>query len=414
MGSQFYRVVRVAYSPDNRWIVTADANHRIATWDAKLGAQGEIWHTGDYVQPIQFSPDSRRIYIATGTGGYPRQPNRVSIRDIETGEQLKEFGDSTIGLGGVSISPDERHALLWYSGGYVALWDIPEDRRRAFVTDYVIPRWGSISPDGRYLVSLGGSAITIWDVRSQSLLEVIFPAKYFFRGFSMAPRGQVFAVDEDPWIEIRDFRSGQIVSKIPNDGSTPFAFNSDGRRLARGEGTGVLIYNLRNPESPEELLLEVRRHTSARQIVFSADDRYLAVSDWNDHVHLWEKENEAYVFRYSWKIPAPQIDDIAFEPKRENPALIVIGDLDQLQLWELGETAPEPSIHFNAHAPIQFVRVGAVSSNFPSPRSRRPEGITCLSMRGENWKCGIGQPKGASQFPTFRDTLPPATMGQSS
>ncbi|MDE0041446.1 MAG: hypothetical protein OXT74_05385, partial [Candidatus Poribacteria bacterium] len=177
---RFYRVVRAAYSPDSRWIVTADINHRIATWDATLGAQREIWHAADYVQPIQFSPDSRRIYIAAGTGGYPRQSNRVSVWNIETGEKLKEFGDSTIGLGNVSISPDERQALLWYSGGYVVLWDIMENRRFAFVTDYVVPRWGSISPDGRCLISRGGSAITIWDFRSESLLEIIFPVKYFF------------------------------------------------------------------------------------------------------------------------------------------------------------------------------------------------------------------------------------------
>ena len=364
-----FRITGAVYSPDGHWIVMADVNRRIRLWDAKIGMEQQVWRVTGDVQQMQFSSDSQQIFIASGTGSYPRQPNRVSIWDIETGEQLKELDNKTYGLKGFSISPDERQALLWYYGGFVALWDIEQRRRLAFQTDYVYPQWGAASPDGRYFVSLTGSALTIWNLRSQSLQKVIFPEERFFRRIAMSPHGQTFAVDQDPWIEIRETRSGRIVSKIPNDdGSTPFVFSNDGRRFALGQGSSVVIYDLHNPEKREELLPKERDHISERHIVFSADDHYLAVVDWDSEVYLWEKKKDRYVHRYSWKIPGTQIDDIVFEPNRTNPALVVISNLDQLQVWQLGTTAPEESIHFEASAPIQFLRGGSVSSHFLSPR----------------------------------------------
>ena len=379
-----FRITGAVYSPDGHWIVMADVNRRIRLWDAKLGMEQQVWRVTGDVQQMQFSSDSQQIYIASGTGGYPRQPNRVGIWDIETGEQLKELGDKTLGLKGFSISADERQALLWYYDGFVALWDIEQRRRLAFRTDYVYPRWGAASPDGRYFVSVVGSALTIWNLRSQSLQKVIFPDERFFRQIVMSPHGQTFAVDQDPWIEIRETRSGRIVSKIPNDdGLTPFVFSNAGRRLALGQGSSVVIYDLHNPEKREDLLPRERDRISERHIVFSTDDRYLAVADWADEVHLWKKNKDKYIYHYSWKIPGTQIDDIVFEPDRTNPALVVISNLDRLQVWELGTTAPEQSIHFEASAPIQFLRGGSVSSHFLSPRLPEQRDYLFVNQKGK-------------------------------
>ena len=363
-----FSITGAVYSPDSHWIVMTDVNRRIRLWEAKLGMEQQVWRVTGDVQQMQFSSDSQQIYIASGTGGYLRQPNRVGIWAIETGEQLKELGDKTLGLKGFSISPDERQALLWYYEGFVALWDIEQRRRLAFQTDYVYPRWGAVSPDGRYLVHVE-AALTIWNLRSQSLQKVIFPDERFFRQVAMSPHGQTFAVDQDPWIEIRETRSGRVLSKVPNDdGSTPFVFSNDGKRLALGQGSSVVIYDLHDPVKREELSPKGRDHISERHIIFSTDDHYLAVADWDNEIHLWEKKKDKYAYRYSWKNPGTQIDDIAFEPNRTNPAIVVISNLDQLQVWELGATALEQSIRFEASAPIQFVRGGTMSSHFLSPR----------------------------------------------
>ena len=104
---------------------------------------------------------------------------------------------------------------------------------------------------------------------------------------------------------------------------------------------------------------------------------------------MWEKKKDKYAYRYSWKIPGTQIDDIAFEPKRGSPALVIIGNLDQLQEWELGATAPEKLIHFEASAPIQFVRGGTMSSHFLSPRLPGQRDYLFVNYRNklQIWDC---------------------------
>ena len=123
-----------------------------------------------------------------------------------------------------------------------------------------------------YLVSPVGAALTIWNLRSQSLQKVIFPDERFFRQIVMSPHGQTFAVDQDPWIEIRETRSGRILSKVPNDdGLTPFVFSND-EAACLGQGSSVVIYDLHNPEKREELSPKGRDHISERYIVFSTDE----------------------------------------------------------------------------------------------------------------------------------------------
>ena len=352
------RISHVTHSPDGRWLVTADINHRISLWDAQTWERLQTWFCGDDVKQLSFSSDSRRIYIATGRSGYPRQAHRVSVWDVESGKQLNELGDETIGLAGFSISHDEKLAVLWYSGGFVALWDITQSRRIAFWTDYVTPLWGAVTPDGRFFIAFSGWALTIWDIRAQSLQKVIFPDK-FFRYIAVSPDSRVFAVDGDPWLEIRRIPTGKIITKIPSDsGSTPFVFSSDGKWLAMAQFEGTLIFNISNGEKLEVLQPSGHDFISERLLAFSDDNRYFAIADRDEEVHLWERKLNKYVYCYSWKVPMSSIWSMAFEPSSwQIPALIIGGDF-QVQVWELSSQLPECSspITLMLQAPIQFVR----------------------------------------------------------
>jgi len=360
--NNFSRVAHVAYSPDGRWLVTAgithpDINYHISLWDVQTWKRLRTWFGGDEVVQFSFSSDSRRVYIATGRSGYPRQAHRVSVWDVELGEQLNEFGDETIYLAGFSISHDEKLAVLWYFNGSVALWDIMQNRRMAFWTDYVTPSWGAVTPDGRFLIALSSGTLTIWDIRAQSLQKVIFPDR-FFRRITVAPDGQVFAVDCDPCIEIRRIPTGNIIKKIPNDiGSTPFVFSPDGKWLAVGQMEGTVIFNLSNGRKLEVLQPPERDFIFERLLAFSDDNRYFAILDNDEEVHLWERKLNRYVYCYSWQVPKSSIWSMAFEPSgRQIPALVISGHF-QTQVWKLNNRLKRPSsTTLMIQAPIQFVR----------------------------------------------------------
>ena len=354
----FSRLIHAVYSPDGHWLVTANINHQISLWDTQTWERLRTWFVEDDVGQLSFSSDSRRIYIATGGGGYPRQAHRVSIWDVESGKQLNEIGDETIYLAGFSISRDEKLAALWYFDGFVALWDIVQNCRIAFWTDYVAPLWGEVTPDGQFFIALGSAALTIWDIQSQSLQKVIFPDK-FFRRIAVSPDGQAFAVDCDPWIEIRRIPTGQIIKKISSySGSTPFVFSADGKWLAMGQMEGTVIFNISNGKKLEVLQPPGRDFIHERLLAFSDDNRYFAISDRDEEIYLWERKRNRYVYRYSWKVPMSSIWSMAFEPSgRQIPALLIGGDF-QVQVWDLSSLLPErpTPTTLTVQAPIQFVR----------------------------------------------------------
>ncbi|MCZ6677048.1 MAG: hypothetical protein O7E52_07335 [Candidatus Poribacteria bacterium] len=357
LHSSPFSVIEAVFSADGHWLITADTLNQVTLWNAQNLEKVRSWNVMGDVQQISFSPGGRRVYIAVGRSGSPRQAHRVRAWDVETGEQLNEFGDETIYLEGFSISADEKLAVLWYTGGFVALWDIEPSHRLALSTDYVAPAWGVITPDGRTLVSFVGAAVTIWDMQTQSLRKIIFPHRVL-RRLAMSPNGTVFAVDQDPWIEIRSVDSGEVVSKIPNDrGSRPFTFSKDGKRLAMGEGRGVVIYNIENPENPEALAPQVpnANRGAVMWVIFSEDDRYLVTSDSKEWIQLWERNAGQYVHRHSWQPQLSQIDSLAFAPGRDAPDLL-IGGLHQIQVWEIDDAAPEQSWVIQARPPTRFIR----------------------------------------------------------
>ena len=371
----------VSYSPDGRRIATAEPkSSMVYLWDAKGGqlvrkwksGYGAVWEGGE-VWKLLFSHDSQRLYVLTKTRGLSadnkRRDDHVRIWDVETGAQLGEFADEPIYLDHLSLSPDEKMALLHYYGDFVVLWDIEHGRRLAFWMDYHSWVWGPLSPDGRFVVGIGSTALEIWDVQSQSFRKIIFPDYGFFRRVAISPDSKTFAVDRDPWIEVRNIQTGKIVAKVPNSvGSTQFTFSSDGKRIAAREGRGIVITDIKNPEKRENLappLMGIHKRALDRgwlpdvtHITFSHNDRYLAAADDFEYVHLWKREADRYVHRYSRK-SSSTVTDLNFEPGRRTPALFVGGK--QVEVWKLGAQAPELLMTLEATGPIQFVHNRRVS-----------------------------------------------------
>ena len=120
---------------------------------------------------IQYSPDSTRVAVATGSG--------VWIYDTQTGEELdlltvEETPEELNVLRGweadvraIAYSPDGH--ILAIAGGYqVQLWDTVSGQRKTTLTGHTSSISNvAFSPDGRTLASSSiFSEIRLWDVNS--------------------------------------------------------------------------------------------------------------------------------------------------------------------------------------------------------------------------------------------------------
>jgi WD40 repeat protein len=117
---QTTRVLAVVFSSDGGLLASTDSDGKVIIWNT---AEGSVRHTlpgdGEYVLSLAFSPDGRRLAVASW--------KEVTLCDLmKPGEPPQKLGGLTGTICGVTFSPDGKH--LAAAGGYkgkgeIKIWD---------------------------------------------------------------------------------------------------------------------------------------------------------------------------------------------------------------------------------------------------------------------------------------------------
>ena len=359
----------VAISPDGAFIATFERNSTsIHVWDVKT--QRLLWRkTGGNgrISSMVFSPDSQRLYVATQTSRLSRSnygpwlgwDDRVRVWDVKSGQQIDTFGTEFTRLKSMTLSPNEKTALLHYNDA-VVLWDIEEKQSLNRWTDFIDNWWWGIglSPDGQTLISSSRDFIKIWDVPSRQLRRLVSGEKEFFEGFAISPDNKKFAVVQDPWVQVRDLRTGSIKIQFPHRARFPqeITFSSSGRWIAVEEDWGNLfVLDIKNPKKLQTIKQEqINRYY---RFAFNKNDEYLvAAGRAEDDLHwvsLWKRERNTFVFQYEWQVPElhyGQGSTFAFASN----TVLAVSIRGAIQIWKLLPNRPKLLKTLDGDAPVHF------------------------------------------------------------
>ncbi|GHO67964.1 hypothetical protein KSD_56980 [Ktedonobacter sp. SOSP1-85] len=111
----------LAWSPDDKWIVSSDNNKQVQIWNAASGNKHLI-HTGygehDIVKSVAWSPDGKQI--VSGSDNYTAR-----VWDVATGQTHLTYSKHSSGVWGVAWSPDGKRIASAgaYPDSTVQLWD---------------------------------------------------------------------------------------------------------------------------------------------------------------------------------------------------------------------------------------------------------------------------------------------------
>ena len=372
-GHTGYWVEGVAISPDGTHIATYEKDSNdVYVWD--VDTQQLLWQEESGISRISdvvFSPDNQHLYVAaqTGTlnrsGGEPWQgwDDQVRVWDVASGKQLDAFGDNFYSLQATALSPDGKTMLLHYWDA-VVLWSIESKQSLDVWADFVYSWNNALSANGQTFVSVSRYFIKTWDIPSQQMRLLISAERDLFRESAISPNGKKIAIGRDPWIEIRNLRTGAVETQFQYNWYSDIAFSSTGRWVAARGFKSIFLFDLENPEKPQRPTTKGGPDIDINSLfTFSENDEYLAAStltdDNQDWVLLWKREGDTFVFQYAWQVPELSSQSrLAFGSDTDNSLLLAVPRTQETQIWKLLPDAPQLLKTVAAGFPVHFTPDG--------------------------------------------------------
>ena len=323
---------------------------------------------------IQYSLDSTRIAVATGSGVwiYDTQTGEELdlIRVEETPEELNVFRGWEADVQAIAYSPND-HILAIAGGYHVQLWDTVSGQLKTTLTGHTSSISDvAFSSDGRTLASSSNfSEIRLWDVDSGQYKNSLWGHTAYVTSLSFSPDGQTLASGSSDetirlWDTVNEHHKatlkhtsfvkditfspdGQVLASVSSDGTVKLwnamngqhkvifehkfwgkrvAFSPDGQVLAIGVSNGVQLWDVNTMQLKKTLAQEQVRWVS--EVTFSPDGQALAITD-HAGVHLWHVQRD----QHSTTLPhIARIHDIALHP--DGQTLATSTSAYEIWLWD--------------------------------------------------------------------------------
>ena len=317
------QVVRLAFSPDGRWLASAAIDGRARVLDALTG-ELTLKLTGfvGALRDVAFHPDGKHL-VAVG------DTPEVHTWDLDSGELMRTIRGPTKIVESVAFSPDGLSLATGDHAGQVKVWEAAGRQRG------VLMKHGDYSARGALLFSPGGEKVMTvlrskgrvdWcDLRTgETVRRAILPLSKTDdqRPVALSASGTRVACvhEEAPFaFEIWDVPSGKRVLRSTDGPGAIVAmiFSPDGRRLIashavrhgpsqpqspqiRGAGRYSYVATVSDAESGVRLLTmdanEVFEHQANAEwenrasLAISPDGRVIAHAGFCGKVFLWDAE----------------------------------------------------------------------------------------------------------------------------
>lgn len=385
-----------AYSPDGKTLLTAGGDKTVRLWDLATGQELHRFNWGDT---------------------HSLDAGRGSAEDEPAQRREQQFWDDTARSCQAALSPDGR-TIAASLGGVVRLWEAASGKQLLQLqTEQSRLIQLTFSGDGKSLLTLGpGQASALWEIatgkcirRSQGTSEPMYfapPSLIALQNAVVSPGLKYLAywrqndTGSGGWIQIRDLRSGQELSRIhATTGTMAMAFSANDKILAWAAFPEVAIV-LSDVSTGKDM----RRLKSAGfngsensmdaalAIALSADGKSLAVS-WMSHtIEIWDLKSGRQT------LPVGKTTNARFEQQSTDwlniltrPALAFSPDGKKLVCSQGGPTVRQ--FRTDTGVEIQGPNVGQVGYLSYPQGHRSPISTLALSADGKSlWTFGPDDP----------------------
>jgi WD40 repeat protein len=293
----------VAFSPDNRWLVSGGKDNVIKIWDLATGnvLRTLYGHTSN-VNTLGVSPDGKLLASGSGDVNDKRDlwtftqggvvggavDNTVRIWNVQTGQQLLVLRGHGLPVGAVAFSNDG-HSLTSVSGDSVKVWDVAAGRElRSQQTKY-----GKSGMEKLDSIDSIGCLFGCGNKEQKQEAQRLKNFKLSASKIAVSSNGLFAAVGQpDKAVKIYDAQNGREVRElpfkaIPEAENSSLAFSADASLVAFAKTSDMI--SVQEAATGRELYsVNTGFSKSPQRIHFSADGRFLVTStDKSAAMKLW-------------------------------------------------------------------------------------------------------------------------------
>jgi WD40 repeat protein/transcriptional regulator with XRE-family HTH domain len=275
------------FSPDGKYLATADGDGIARIWDAVTGRQVHalVGHR-DEVYHVEFSPDGSRLVTVSPDG-------LAILWDALTGEKLLSLSEGSP-LYWAVFSPDgSRIAVANYADGWVSIWEVATGER-VLTLPHPDTQVDSVaySPDGSRIVTTSNDqTVRIWDANSGEELLSLYGYTINVTNAAYSPDGRRIAtVVRNSQIKIWDAETGQEFFTIPAHSLDVLtvAFSPDGNRIVTASRDGTAkVWNI-SPSREFLTLVDGSTISSGAGLAYSPDGTRLAAAYSDPIAKVWD------------------------------------------------------------------------------------------------------------------------------
>ncbi len=295
------------FLPDQDRMLTV-AGNRSLLWD--WPSAEIVWSTdeGNNVQDAALSPDGKMFVV-----GLDNPTPVARLRDIETGELIREYWGHTQRIQNVDLSPDGTMILTGSNDGTAAIWPL---RWEGAIGSFAAPSssiiaWHPTQP----LIAVAGDAdaidpdgvIRLIDTRTGALVGLLDGHRVWIGALAFTPDGRfllsgdsgVSASRADERVYVWDLERGDRILQLEGHSLAvmDIAVSPDGRlaAVADSQGTNITLWSL---ESGERITVLGDHQDWVMAVDFSPDGRSIYSASRDGALYRWDVTSGAVTLRF--------------------------------------------------------------------------------------------------------------------
>ncbi len=290
-------IYRIAFTRDDRFIVTDGDDSQLRIWDARDGKLVRRIAVGiEALSDFALSSDGKTVAV-TGIDLVPGKGflRQVAFHDLVTGRELSRGSwveNPTVRK--LALEPDRRLLCAAIEGGKLQTIRadtgaeiasvVLENEKVEHVSFLVDRNRVAVASEVNGNAALHGRRLRVFDAKDPGEFRLVAKFDVECDEFAFSPDGSLFAGREFATLIFVDVASGSA-QRIENAFIQEMAFSTDGQRLVGRQSQKLVLWN------PIERKFLNQLDSSSRisgQLAFSRDGRAVAASGGPNVFHLWD------------------------------------------------------------------------------------------------------------------------------